>query len=220
MTSIALDTALSLKPFILTDTALTMSNTFDYTFFDDPNWFNNINNDLLPCSNASGFLSSCSYPPVPTSILRSNCAPSQTDVTQTNAILQEEQQELQRYDEEIRRSRLVLESLEAERDLLDRKMQERRSWLAPIRRLSKEVLGKIFAVTVGLSESDFSLAIGYDYGDDESDDEYSSSVQAPALALSQVSSHWRNVACEQRSIWSSIHLELHKMEADFTGCID
>ncbi|KAK7021867.1 hypothetical protein VNI00_017214 [Paramarasmius palmivorus] len=179
---------------------------FDYTFLD-----NGSDNFHLPYSidNTANFLPTCSYPPIPRYILRSNLLPSQMDVVQTNYVLQVESEELRRYDEEIQRLRLILESTEAERDMLYRKMQERRSWFAPIRRLPVEILGRILVEVVKLSE--FSLEIDpYD----------ATEIHAIPLRLSHVSYHWRSLTFSHKSIWSSINLGIHRMEKDFTPLLD
>ncbi|KAK7051663.1 hypothetical protein VNI00_004642 [Paramarasmius palmivorus] len=179
---------------------------FDYTFLD-----NGSDNFHFPCglANTTNFLPTCSYPPIPRYMLRSNLLPSQMDVAQTNYVLQEESEELRRYDEEIQRLRLILESTEVERDMLYRKMQERRSWFAPIRRLPVEILARIFVEVV--EQSDFSLEIDpYD----------ATEIHATPLELSHVSYHWRIITFSQQSIWSSISLGIHQMEKDLTPLLD
>ncbi|KAK7058350.1 hypothetical protein VNI00_001983 [Paramarasmius palmivorus] len=138
-------------------------------------------------------LPTCHYPAVPTATLRSNHTPTHSDVAYIRVVLQEEEQELQRYDEEIESLRQTLERLESERELLTRKIGERRSWLAPIRRLPVEILERIFV------QLPTCLNI---VGPRQGKGRYQ--LTSSAITLSHVSFHWRSVATAQRSIWSRI----------------
>ncbi|KAK7026123.1 hypothetical protein VNI00_015698 [Paramarasmius palmivorus] len=165
---------------------------------------NSIQNDptILLCTSCKiNILPTCSFPSVALTTLRMNHTPSDIDIARTMAVLQEER-EMQSYDEEIQRVRRVMERLEVEKEMLNQKMEERRSWLAPIRRLPVEILGKIFVEVANFRN--YAFAIHHNH------------VEAVALVISQVSSHWRNVAFELQSIWSSIHLTLRKMTSDVT----
>ncbi|KAK7026121.1 hypothetical protein VNI00_015696 [Paramarasmius palmivorus] len=159
---------------------------------------NNQASVLFCPSCKTNILPTCSFPSVPLATLRSNHTPSSANIARATVILQEEERELQSYGEEIQHVRQALERLEVERRMLKRRVEERRSWLAPIRRLPMEILSKIFEL------SDCSLDISkYD-------------VNTTALVLSQVSYYWRSVTIMKRSIWSNIHFEIHKMTKDLT----
>ncbi|KAK7025558.1 hypothetical protein VNI00_015911 [Paramarasmius palmivorus] len=147
-----------------------------------------------------------SYPPLPLNVLRSNQIPSKAEIFQTTKILQEEGQELQAYDEEIQRLHLTLGQLKDDREKLYRKREMRQSWFAPIRRLPAEMLGKIFDEVIQMS--DYSLYIRRMDSSSDGGGPPKIRVTAVALTLSHVSSHWRNLAFSQKSIWSSIDLGL------------
>ncbi|KAK7051631.1 hypothetical protein VNI00_004610 [Paramarasmius palmivorus] len=123
------------------------------------------------------------------------------DIARTIDILEEEEYELQRHEDEIQRYRLVVEKLEAERDRLRRRIEERRSWMAPIRRLPVEILQQIFIKVCTSGYTSLSI-------------DHEDHVSAPALTLSRVSAYWRNVSCGQRALWSSVSLALDKMTKD------
>ncbi|KAK7058349.1 hypothetical protein VNI00_001982 [Paramarasmius palmivorus] len=158
-------------------------------------------------------LPTCHYPAIPPATLRSNHPPTPPDVAYTRVALQEEEQELQRYDEEIESIRQTLERLERERELLNRKIEERRSWLAPIRRLPAEILERIFLqlrirLHVGRSTPRNGLR--------------TYRLTSLAITLCHVSVHWRSVATAQRSIWSRIRWVRFDgpMKKDLTPLLD
>ncbi|KAK7034752.1 Protein-lysine N-methyltransferase efm5 [Paramarasmius palmivorus] len=107
--------------------------------------FNPIITSTVLCNNCQyRFKSRCNSSLAP-DILRSHRPPSITEASQTKSFLEQDELELEleRYDVELGRIRSIAEELETERKLLWRRIQERRSWLAPIRRLPTEVLEKI-----------------------------------------------------------------------------
>ncbi|KAK7026107.1 hypothetical protein VNI00_015682 [Paramarasmius palmivorus] len=181
--------------------------------------------NFLCTSYKTRILPTISFPSVPLAALRSNYIPSNNDITRTVSILQEEELELQRYNEEIQRVRRTLEEengtrslerLDDEQEMLRKKMKERRSWLAPIRRLPIEILASVFIEV----SRDSPLWIGhvrYPLRPGISVERFA--IQAVALDLSHVSSHWRNLAIAQRSIWSRIKLDIPRIPKDVTPLI-
>ncbi|KAK7021865.1 hypothetical protein VNI00_017212 [Paramarasmius palmivorus] len=152
---------------------------------------------------------------VPAYTFRANIAPTNTDITRTKANLEEEEQEIRRYDEEIQYASLFLEKLKAQKEVLLQKMEERRSWLAPVRRLPVEILEKIF-----LEVPEKTLQVGGFWNTKSKG--YRFSVKATSLSLTHVSCHWRNVANGTRSLWSSIEWKRWKkpMRRDLTPLLD
>ncbi|ESK85876.1 hypothetical protein Moror_2332 [Moniliophthora roreri MCA 2997] len=166
--------------------------------------------DVILCTSCGNKLvpESIWYPPVPATSLRSNHTPSRTEIARNSAILEAEEHDLRRYDEEIERLRLAVEKLEGARDGLFRKMEARRSWMAPIRRLPIEILERVFIDVCRMSE--YSLRIHFT----EHGGNTTTTVDATTLWISHVSNHWRNIACANQYLWSSLSLDLHDMTED------
>ncbi|KAK7021868.1 hypothetical protein VNI00_017215 [Paramarasmius palmivorus] len=161
------------------------------------------------CANCKvKILPICSYPPLPLNILRSNQTPSNVEIPQILYTLQEEEKELKSYDEEIERLLLTVKRLKDDREQLQRRVEMRRSYFAPIRRLPAEIIGNIFDLVI-ISHS---LYIRENRGRHYDRGKYRFPprvcITAVALALSHVSFRWRNLAVSQRSIWSTISVAL------------
>ncbi|KAK7026113.1 hypothetical protein VNI00_015688 [Paramarasmius palmivorus] len=146
-------------------------------------------------------------------ILRTNIAPTKTEIAQTKAILEEEEEELQRCDEEIEYARQALERLTARRDVLRRNLVERRSWLAPIRRLPVEILDMIFAEVPNTS---------LNIGGLRTSERSRFGVEAVSLRLTHVSCHWRTIVSAKCSMWSTIDWScwIRAMKKDWTPLLN
>ncbi|KAK7051664.1 hypothetical protein VNI00_004643 [Paramarasmius palmivorus] len=168
------------------------------------------------CANCKvKILPTCSYPPLPLNILRSNQIPSNVEIPQILYTLREEEKELQRYDEEIERLLLTVKRLKDDREQLQRKVDMRRSYLAPIRRLPPEIIANVFDLVITVSHS-LSIKENKERRYDHQKRKFPAPeyITAIALSLSHVSFRWRNLAVSHRSIWSTISVGLFGMMRD------
>ncbi|KAK7051629.1 hypothetical protein VNI00_004608 [Paramarasmius palmivorus] len=173
--------------------------------------------EIQLCSRCNAkFVPYSSYAPVPSDTLRSNRNPLSADISGVMTILEDEEHDLQHYEDEIERYRLVVRKLEAGRDELRRRIEERRSWMAPVRRLPVEILQDIFTKTCNTGFGSLTIH-EFPQRDDEQMENY---VLAPALTLSHVSTHWRYVACGLKALWASVMLMLDDMTRDLRPLIN
>ncbi|EEB99493.1 hypothetical protein MPER_00822, partial [Moniliophthora perniciosa FA553] len=141
-------------------------------------------NPIILCHKCKNtFVPNVSHPPVPKTALLTNECPSHTEITQTNEFLADEEKELHRYEVELERLRLVVEKLESDRLAIQRRIEERRSWCAAVRRLPRELLEHIFQYAC--LSADYSLSIS-----DEGN-----TIDAPPFMLYRVSSVGRGCRC-------------------------
>ncbi|KAK7029354.1 hypothetical protein VNI00_014608 [Paramarasmius palmivorus] len=134
-------------------------------------------------------------PPIPVDALRGSLYPDETLIDSTRTSLREEKEELLLYDEEIRRVRQVLESLESKRQALSQIHEKRQGILSPIRKLPPELWTRIFSYVCHSKEPYYyTLHIDDDKG------------PPAAIAISQVCSRWRNIVCAIPRLWSSIYM--------------
>ncbi|KAK7044114.1 hypothetical protein VNI00_007831 [Paramarasmius palmivorus] len=158
--------------------------------------------------------------------LRSNRLPSEAEASRMCALLKVESLELQNIEQEIRRVRQILAELERRGEYLSQEIRRRQSWLSPIRRLPVEVIEKIFAQTcLGDGAEEFSL----DIHSVDREKEYSSYIGrrgffkrsvAITCVLSQVSHHWRKVTTASPRLWSSLSLDVTKMDKGHAALIN
>ncbi|THU82937.1 hypothetical protein K435DRAFT_608327, partial [Dendrothele bispora CBS 962.96] len=99
------------------------------------------------------------------------------------------ERDLQRCDEEIRKLRAKLDSLQNERNEGYRQICRYRSLLAPIRRLCPELLSRIFR-----------FACPKTIVTDE--------IDCPVVRVSQVCARWRELARSTSTLWSSFYIDL------------
>ncbi|KAK7042926.1 hypothetical protein VNI00_008662 [Paramarasmius palmivorus] len=153
------------------------------------------------------------HPLVDLRILRLNQLPSETEAAQTRAYLEVEVEELGLLEQEVERVGRELKELKKHRDKIRQKVQRRRSWLSPIRRLSLEILGKIFAFAcLGDLPDHFSLVIRSDTHSSRSDSSLPKRSIATTCRLSQVCHHWRNIITSSPRLWSSLSLDVTDMK--------
>ncbi|EEB95646.1 hypothetical protein MPER_05346, partial [Moniliophthora perniciosa FA553] len=138
------------------------------------------------------------HPPVALEALRQKDYPSSAERAQTVAILEEEEAELKRYDEVLERQQRIVDSLRKEREVLNRRIEGRRGWFAPIRRIPAEILGLVLEY-VCLSE-EYSLSI----------QDKARTVLAPSYILSRVSAHWRRLVTSSPHLWASISVDFYR----------
>ncbi|KAK7051647.1 hypothetical protein VNI00_004626 [Paramarasmius palmivorus] len=132
--------------------------------------------------------------------LRMNIPPNETDVIQAIKFLDVEERELRRYDQEIsEHASQANVTLHEERALLERRIQERRSWLSPIRKLPFEILVDIISYA-SVTSRGYSLEIPQD--------KFGSPIEAPICLLSHVSFWWRTVALNLPQLWASLSVDV------------
>uniref|UniRef100_A0A0W0F2C4 F-box domain-containing protein n=1 Tax=Moniliophthora roreri TaxID=221103 RepID=A0A0W0F2C4_MONRR len=157
------------------------------------------------CKNT--FVPNVSHPPVPRTALLTNEYPSHTEITQMNEFLADEERELRRYEAELERLRFIVQGLEMERLAIQRRIEERRSWCAAVRRLPRELLEHIFQYAC--LSADYSLSIS-----DEGN-----IVDAPPFMLYRVSSFWRAVVAHRPRLWASISVDVCHLDRDVCSLI-
>uniref|UniRef100_A0A0W0F5V7 Uncharacterized protein n=1 Tax=Moniliophthora roreri TaxID=221103 RepID=A0A0W0F5V7_MONRR len=148
------------------------------------------------------FFPAINHLPVSLESLHSDTVPTEAERLQTIAIIQGETHELQRYKEVRTFLEQVVDELKVGETALEHNIRLRRSWASHIRRVPRELWCNIFEL-VCLSGS-YALNISA-CGKSEK------RFLAPALALSQVSSHWRRLANGHPKVWSSISLDIFQL---------
>ncbi|KAK7060872.1 hypothetical protein VNI00_000605 [Paramarasmius palmivorus] len=167
------------------------------------------------------------HPDVNNECLRSNTVPSEAEELKLREILESEARDLERLEENIRRVRLILEDLEQRRDALRQTVQRRKSWISPIRKLPVEIIGEIFShVCPGANPDEYALVVNtiidaekrmecpFDCSALECQDEnvVLQTTIATTCSLSHVCHWWRHVIGLSPHLWSSLRLNLSKME--------
>ncbi|KAJ7671265.1 hypothetical protein DFH06DRAFT_1293331 [Mycena polygramma] len=163
-------------------------------------------NDTLICAicGTTGFKSSqiMEDPISPTAlreVLRSNVPPPAKWEATLRDVIQKAPAELERYDAEIRKLQVLLSGLVSERAALSSHSDACRSVFSPIRRLPVELLTKIFGICASY-EKDIDRPASVTTPAKEMD----RLAKRPLLELSQVCSHWHEVAIGTPHLWSTI----------------
>ncbi|KAF9259440.1 hypothetical protein L218DRAFT_1079864 [Marasmius fiardii PR-910] len=158
----------------------------------------------LPCPNCNrSFVPAQSFPRVELATPRSNSLPSLTKKNYTRHILEQEKNQLKLYDEELDIG--IARILKEKKNSLARQIEERENWMAGIRRLPVEVLEEIFLFVC--SSKDWKTLFIHQAVE--------TVIIAPALTLSKVSHHWRNVAFRCPHLWTSIDVDVAQTPAWF-----
>ncbi|KAK7044056.1 hypothetical protein VNI00_007771 [Paramarasmius palmivorus] len=131
--------------------------------------------------------------PIANDIIRSQRSPSAVEAFQTKALVEKDERELQRYDAELTRIRSLLKKLGNERIFIAQRLEQGRSWLAPIRKVPGEVLERILFLA---QEDEYSVKA---QGDES---------RSTILALSQVCWYWRHIVTARAAWWCNIHLDI------------
>ncbi|KAK7044055.1 hypothetical protein VNI00_007770 [Paramarasmius palmivorus] len=132
--------------------------------------------------------------PVSSDIIRSHRPPTDSEIYQTKSLLEQDGFELIRYDEELYRIRGVLAKLEGERNALCKRIEERGSWLAPVRRLPAEILEDI--LDFAKSGSQYSLSIKQN------------TFESGVHILSQVCWFWRHTTMSRPTWWNRLFVDI------------
>ncbi|KAJ6593214.1 hypothetical protein B0H19DRAFT_975851, partial [Mycena capillaripes] len=118
----------------------------------------------------------------------SNEYPTHFQASHCQQIISSSPAELERYDAEISRLRLVLQKAEHERSLVDDYLRLCRYTLSPVRRLPPEILTEIFAFFLPK--------------------ELGRIANVDLLRISQVCPRWHQIITGTPSLWSAISLDL------------
>ncbi|EEB88865.1 hypothetical protein MPER_13110 [Moniliophthora perniciosa FA553] len=147
------------------------------------------------------------YPPVPKEVLRANRLPSEYEIARTRRAIIVEERELERYQTaSVRLGAPGAVTLMAKWADLKRRIEARRSWLSPVRRLPPEILEAIFSLCVPAACS----LIVADSG---------RHITSPPSILSRVSAYWRAVVTSRPTLWSSISVEVYQLERDISSLL-
>jgi hypothetical protein len=136
-----------------------------------------------------------SYPSLPPNTLDSNNAMDLTGHmrSQYSKTMADIETDISKLDDEMSQLQTVMGRLAAERQSLERSLEEHRSIVAPIRRIPLEVLSGIFIFCADNSSSN-------------SNSKCFDVTQAP-IQLSFVCNKWRRLAISMSQLWSSISLK-------------
>ncbi|KAK1222799.1 hypothetical protein PQX77_014325 [Marasmius sp. AFHP31] len=136
----------------------------------------------------------------------SGYVPSHAEVAHLRGVLEEEEKELARYQDEISALRRKLERLEDGERHLKSNVEWCRSGISAQRRIPLEIWELVFSILcLSLHEYSFSL-------DNNRNapwvDGWPAVFETPALTVSHVCSRWRNIANSCSRLWSSISVQL------------
>jgi hypothetical protein len=142
-----------------------------------------------------GTSGACSYPSLPPNTLDSNNAMDLTGHARLrySKTIADIETDISKLDDEMSRLQMVMDQLAAERQSLEKSLEEHRSIVAPIRRIPLEVLSEIFMFCADNSGSN-------------SNSKCFDVTQAP-IQLSFVCNKWRRLAISMSHLWSSISLK-------------
>lgn len=146
-------------------------------------------------SIGTGTSSAHSYPSLPPNTLDSNNAMALSGHmrSQYSKTIADIVTDISKLDDEMSRLQMVMGQLAAERQSLERSLEEHRSIVAPIRRIPLDVLSEIFIFCADNSGSN-------------SNSKCFDVTQAP-MQLSFVCNKWRRLAISISQLWSSISLK-------------
>ncbi|KAK7029365.1 hypothetical protein VNI00_014619 [Paramarasmius palmivorus] len=130
------------------------------------------------------------------------CKPSHIQILQARDAIVNEEEEIRRYDAEIKRLNRIIKKLKAEQSLLRKQLAVHRSWIAPIQQLPSEILMEIFQYAC-LSE-DYTLSVT----------SRTKEIRSVPLTISYVSSRWRGLVKGQPNLWTSISVDLYRHRWD------
>ncbi|KAF5332934.1 hypothetical protein D9758_015965 [Tetrapyrgos nigripes] len=119
---------------------------------------------------------------------------SETDISRIQHLIEDAEQDLERYDTEIGAMTQLLNKLQEQRKTLHRYTDEYKSLLAPVRRLPAELISEICAFAT--CPNGLRISGGY--------------IDAPTLALSQTCNVWRNIVYSRPALWSCLDIDLGK----------
>ncbi|KAK7051646.1 hypothetical protein VNI00_004625 [Paramarasmius palmivorus] len=153
--------------------------------------------------NEEELLSNTTNSPVDMDALRMSMPSTETDIVQAMECLEVEERELRHYDKTRGHASHTHTSLHEGRTLLERRIEERRSWLSPIHKLPFEILADIISYA-SVTSRGYSLEIPQD--------KLGSSIEAPICLLSHVSIWWRTVALSLPRLWASLSVDVYHAE--------
>ncbi|KAF9263994.1 hypothetical protein L218DRAFT_842294, partial [Marasmius fiardii PR-910] len=126
--------------------------------------------------------------------------PSKQELSQLKEVLNDGEQEMKRYEEDIKPLRRILDQLERAKSDVEAANRQRRAAISAQRRVPMEVWGMIFStLCLVLHEYLFDVC---------SITCRSPLLKVPAILISQVCARWNVVAKSIPSIWSSINVHI------------
>ncbi|KAK1222800.1 hypothetical protein PQX77_014326 [Marasmius sp. AFHP31] len=137
----------------------------------------------------------------------SGYAPSRNEVVYLRGVLEEEEEELARYQDEIAVLRRKLERLEEGERHLKSNVEWCRSGLSVQRRVPPEIWELVFSILC-LSLYEYSFNLDYDKTTPFGDNGWPVIFETPSLTVSHVCSRWRNIANSCSRLWSSLSVQL------------
>ena len=126
--------------------------------------------------------------------LQSNQGPSEDEICEIKALRTKPLQEISIIDVEIERTECILNSLKRKRIHIQKSVDDFNTILAPVRRLSMDVLGVIFSHCLVTHRNPVM-----------------SPTEAPIL-LTQVCRDWRSIALSIPRLWSRLHIPFSHKE--------
>ncbi|KAF5371130.1 hypothetical protein D9758_004197 [Tetrapyrgos nigripes] len=132
-------------------------------------------------------------------LLGSRYTPSNAEVAQTKSLIDDVQQDIERYDEEISSLTQTLSSLKQKRDELAAYKQDHSAFIAPINSLPIEIFTEIFFLCCSTEES-FGLSI--------TTENFQNKITTQTLDLAQTCSFWRRAVFQCSRLWSNIRVDI------------
>ncbi|KAF9263984.1 hypothetical protein L218DRAFT_299710 [Marasmius fiardii PR-910] len=139
--------------------------------------------------------------------LSSGYAPSEEELSQLEEALNDGEQEIERYEEDIATLQRMLNQLKRAKRDIEAMNRQRRVAISAQRRVPVEVWGMIFS-TLCLVLHEYSF-------DGRNPTRDSPLLQLPAILISQVCARWNVIAKSITNIWSSIHVYIGYPMYDF-----
>ncbi|KAF9263986.1 hypothetical protein L218DRAFT_863817, partial [Marasmius fiardii PR-910] len=140
--------------------------------------------------------------------LSSGYVPSEEELSQLKEALNDGEQEIKRYEKDIKTLRRMLDQLERAKSDVETANRQRRAAISAQRRVPVEVWVMIFS-TLCLVLHEYSF-------DSHSSTHDSPLLRLPAILVSQVCARWNVIAKSIPSVWSSIHVDIEAPKYHFT----
>ncbi|KAE9397880.1 hypothetical protein BT96DRAFT_1020539 [Gymnopus androsaceus JB14] len=138
------------------------------------------------------------HPSIPFQLRNGINYPCQRACAKVNAFLADVPESLARYDQAIADVKRLLIGLETARNSLQRRSDDAKSLIAPIRKLPSDILNEVF--------------IFYCWKNRGGSGDFDASSLWPALKLSWVCSFWRTLVHSHQKLWSSLQLSSQMLQ--------
>ncbi|KAL0567523.1 hypothetical protein V5O48_014472 [Marasmius crinis-equi] len=155
-----------------------------------------------------GFTLRQPHPPISRDLIRSSHAIPNFEVPTIICDIEDEERDVLRCEEEIRRIKLVLARMVNQKRVLQKRILERRFVVSSIRRVPNE----LWAVIFGLCVPEHSLHI--------TNSTLKERLASIPSILTQVCSRWRHIATSLSHLWPSIYIELAALSHNVTSLLE